>query len=122
MGLSLEEVQKEANTITALGADGGHENIIDILNHGWSRFDFYFIDLEYCDWTLSEYFDFRRATKSCNLDTHTLKLHWPAIYLGPQPDPFVNNVYTIGNHIVRGLQYMHSKRYAHRDLKPTNGN
>lgn len=33
----------------------------------------------------------------------------------------IQNMWTIGTHIARGLEFMHARSYVHRDLKPSNG-
>ena len=115
LGVPDEAVKKEAIVISELGKNGGHTNIIKILKDGWN-FDFYFIDLEYCDWTLSEYLS-GKFPKSVEGGIQSL---WPSVELR-QEGPSAHNVCVISAHIVEGLQFIHSKGFAHRDLKPSNG-
>ena len=105
--------------LASLLQQSGHRNIVKILNHGRSKFNFYFIDMELCDLTLSDYIDYGRGNKPCPIDSDVIQTLRPVFV--PKDSPSVNNLWTIGIHIVSGLEFMHSHKYAHRDLKPSNG-
>src|SRR5205814_198339 len=111
-----------ARVVSSIQESGGHENIIRILDHGWLKrsVNVYFIDMELCDFTLDEYVHtmnsnessfeidgrssstFTLVSKNCSLSEKWL------------------NTWTIGSHITRGLEFMHTRNHVHRDLKPGN--
>lgn len=122
---SKEDVENESRAILKIYKDGtSHRNIVHVLNHGWltSPFEYYFIDMELCDFNLHDYIYgdrtkllkcLRPFPKRDILDTVLVR-----------QDDFVcvkvMNVYTIMTHIVNGLEYIHSCGQVHRDLKPKN--
>jgi serine/threonine protein kinase len=114
-----EDIDKEAQNIAKLIKYGEHENIVRILDYGWAS-NFFFIDMELCDFALSDYIKYHEgggsigfidmslfapvlATKDCSLLER------------------VRNMWVIGTHITSGLEFLHSHKHVHRDLKPANG-
>jgi hypothetical protein len=55
-----EDINNEARVVASLREQGGHENIIAILDHGWleGSFKVYFIDMELGSCTLAEYIEY----------------------------------------------------------------
>ena len=120
--VSDRDIRNEAHIVSSIQESGGHENIIRILDHGWLKrsVNVYFIDMELCDFTLDDYirtmnsnessfdidqrnsFTFALVSKNCSL-----------------PEKWLNT-WTIGSHIARGLEFMHTQNQVHRDLKPGN--
>jgi len=106
-------IDNEVRAMTKLCSNGGHRNIITILQHGWLNKDqWYYFDMELC---------------AINLDDF---IHGPYITaLGDQYfDPTcVGNqheclkLWNIMRDITSGLNYIHGLREVHRDLKPQNG-
>jgi serine/threonine protein kinase len=95
-----------------------HRNIVQVIHHGCFHSDFvYFIDMELCSLTLQDYIN-KTATfvqQSPNLLNYpTFVIDNCSIHLQ------ILNVWTIINHIARGLEFIHGEHYAHRDLKPAN--
>lgn len=117
--ITRAEIENEGRLISSFLENGGHENIVTVTSHGWIR-DFYFIDMELCDLTLQDYIAYFDGLLS------------PPFEIIPQLSPVfvekncsptlkIQNIWTIGMHIARGLEFMHGKGQVHRDLKPRNG-
>jgi serine/threonine protein kinase len=114
-----EDIAKEVDIINQI-CTTGHENIVQIIRHNWSRSGpNYFIDMELCTLNLYDYI------------YHTQEYSRCASALSNQPtfakeDSSVHlkliNIWTIIDHIAEGLKFMHDKRHIHRDLKPLNSN
>jgi serine/threonine protein kinase len=86
--------------------DGNNPNIVHVLRRGWLKnTPFYFFDMEPYDLNLTQYRreteeEFRQQGWTNGRQRHFLK---------------------IVTDIVRGLEFIHSKGFIHRDLKPNNG-
>lgn len=101
---------------------GGHENIIRILYHGWLKgsLNVYIIDMELADLPMSDYINYLKGAKV--YENLALQPSGPAfIRKECSPHRKMQNVWTIGFHIARGLDFMHLLGFVHRDLKPSNG-
>jgi len=106
------ELQNELRVIDKLCREGGHENIVSVLRHGFlHERGHYFIDMEFCGMNLRDYI-YRMPSDKLNafppsldsLPTSLKELH----------------IWTIMKQIVSGLQYLHSHGEVHRDLKSSN--
>jgi|SRR5277367_5984120 len=122
--VTKDDIENEVKAVTNISMGGGHDHIIELLGHGPLRAsDYYYIDMKLCEFDLEKYI--------CNSDRENL-LIYPEPY--PQrlsPVYFTKwssvrekreNVWTIMDHISAGLEFLHKQGYAHRDLKPRNGN
>jgi serine/threonine protein kinase len=85
-------------------------NIVTVLKHGdLPNSNYYFIDMELCDVALNDY----------------ISQHWPSP--GDERAPFsltkehIQRVWLIMENITNGVEYIHSMKYIHRDIKPPNG-
>jgi serine/threonine protein kinase len=115
------EIESEARVISSLFNGGGHGNIVAIQDHGWLKLSpCYFIDMELCDLTLRDYIDYHYGSSVAtivNINDLTpvfVSKHCSLVAR-------IQNMWTIGTHIARGLEFMHVRSYVHRDLKPSNG-
>lgn len=120
-----EDIENEARTITSIREKGGHANIIEILNHGWLKgsLNVYFIDMELGSCTLTAYI---ASMNPANNFTDDSVKNIPS-----SDSTFVTkfcpnsrrmeNMWLIGAHISRALEFMHRHALVHRDLKPSNG-
>jgi serine/threonine protein kinase len=102
--------------IDELSVGGGHPNIVTVLRHDWRGppFSFYLIDMELCDMNLHHYIHGERLSTG----------------LSPENAAFVNksapasdktfNVWVIMSQIAHGVEFIHSRKHVHRDLKPQN--
>ena len=119
-----EDIENEARVIDSIIKNGGHKNIIAIMDHGWlkGRFGVYFIDMELADWTLADYVDYLDKDQPSALDIDKM-ISEDAVFVhrGCSFQERIRNMWTIGSHIVGGLEFMHFHGHAHRDLKPSNG-
>lgn len=96
-------------------------NIITIFDHGWIESPgFYFIDMELCESTLSSYFDYLRDGSSLGFGIDD-RLAPVVVDKESALSMRMQNIWTIGIHIARGLEFLHAQRIVHRDLKPANG-
>jgi len=91
----------------------GHENIVQVLDHGWLvNSPYYFIDMPLCCINLEQYLngDF----------TDEVRL---TLELDPKDSPTddINKSVSILGQIVYGLAFVHGRKLVHRDLKPRNG-
>ena len=120
--VSDQDIRNEARVVCSIQESGGHENIIGILDHGWLKrsVNVYFIDMELCDFTLDDYIGTVISNESSfdidgrNSSTFTLVSKNCSL-----PEKWLNT-WTIGSHIARGLEFMHTRNHVHRDLKPGN--
>lgn len=100
------------------------QNIIEILDHGWikSYFNFYYIDMELCDLSLRDYIDYHQLKKESFFDANTMQATTPVFTQRHRTvlEKF-QNMWMIGLHIARGLEFMHAHKQVHRDLNPRNG-
>jgi serine/threonine protein kinase len=119
-GSTKQDIENEVKAITGICATGGHQNIITILQHGPLRStDYYFIDMELCEVNLADYisnsYDRTRLT-----DSSVGKSKSPVVVMR---DCLLyeerENIYTIMHHIAAGLEFLHERKYAHRDLETT---
>lgn len=119
-----EDIKNEAAVLSFIRDQGGHANIIGVLDHGWltGSFSVYFLDMELGDLTLFDYIEYCRNPRYSAADIGTGQSSPPALV---RKDCLfhqrIHNMWTIGTHIARGLEFMHSHNYVHRDLKPSNG-
>ena len=115
-------VQNETRVVLALQKDGQHENIVQILKHGWlgSPHNYFFIDMDLCASNLHDYI---YGERSIPVDSDMqCSLKNPA-YVSRDGSLLVKmrNVWTIMSHLANGLKFIHSQKQVHRDIKPRNG-
>src|SRR5271155_3353049 len=119
--VSQEEIDNEARVVASIKSLGGHENIIEILDHGWlsGSFNVYYIDMELADLTLATYIDYHDA-KPSTLNIDIMATVSP-VFLRKDCtlSQRMGNMWAIGTHIAPGLEFMHSHGHVHRDLKPS---
>jgi serine/threonine protein kinase len=121
-GITEADIQKEADNITSLLRNGGHANIVNILQHGNLRSsgDCYIIDMELCDLTLHDYIRYRRSEVS--VDFSIVDTLAPVFAVKDCTSLMrMRNVWEITSHVANALEFMHSSGQVHRDLKPSNG-
>jgi serine/threonine protein kinase len=93
---------------------------VHVLDHGWlsSPVEYYFIDMELCEFNLHDYIYGDRSALFKFPPSDILDA-----VLVPQDDFVcmkVENVYCIMTDVTNGLEYIHSCGQVHRDLKPKN--
>jgi serine/threonine protein kinase len=124
------DIQNEAISTARLLESGGHKNIIGILGHGWieSSYQYYFIDMEFCDFNLHNYIH-DPSTISVEIDdSPDIEIMDPIhLLLGTIKKEVewsmkLLNIWTIMSETAAGLAFLHSHGQVHRDLKPRNGN
>src|SRR5271155_1660154 len=106
-------IDNEVRAMTKLCSNGGHPNIINILHHGWLNKDqWYYFDMELCAMNLE---DFIHGPYIETLGGQ----YFDPTYLGNEHECL--KLWNIMRDITSGLDYIHSLREVHRDLKPQNG-
>jgi serine/threonine protein kinase len=122
--VSDEDVKNEVKVIDSLRTIGRHQNIIDILKHGWLYDDMshYFIDMELADLTLSDYI--RYAFHNRDLGTQVnFRPDFNPIFASREcsRSQRLHSMWIIGHQIASGLEFLHKNGHVHRDLNPKNG-
>ena len=120
------DIENEVKAITDISASGGHRHVIRFLLHGpLPASDYYYIDMELCDFNLDKYIyapdrsllfpgPFKRG-ESKERRKPAFCEQWNSIREQRE------NVWTIMDHITAGVEFLHGRGLAHRDLKPQNG-
>lgn len=116
-------VENEVRVISSLMQIGPNINVVRIYRHGWMKdyFNLYSIDMELCDFTLSDYIEYR-VGKNKDVPLNVLEAPPPNVLVAKDASAvqLACNVWTIGIHVARGLDFLHSNNYVHRDVKPRN--
>ena len=121
--VTRQDINNEARAISKIRASGGHQNIVDVLHHGWlpTFSSYYFMDMEFCDKNLDDYI--QSLAQHSRLPIHLLGTLCNDEY--PQPRAFFRSimdlVFGVGMDIILGLEFLHCLKEVHRDLKPQNG-
>lgn len=109
-----EQTVLDAGHIIDVLRTPGHENLVQVLYHGWLPQDssFYFIDMERCLYDLDQYIQegstqLSQFMSEDGSETQFLKRFRFTMDIAKQ--------------IANGLAYMHARNEIHRDLKPRNG-
>jgi len=107
-----DDLMNEIKAITKI-CTTGHENIVQVLAHGWLlNSPYYFIDMPLCYKNLEQYLNGGFP------DEVQTDLPVPYLRLG---DKAVGMSGFILEEIVGGLAFIHNRKLVHRDLKPRNG-
>jgi serine/threonine protein kinase len=105
------DLENEVRAIKRL-CKTGHPNIVQVFEYGKLKEDgmFFYIDMELCETSLE---GFLRGGAEVN------GAKWETIC--DDEVKVVDTSYTILQHIVNGLFYIHTMGEVHRDLSPHNG-
>jgi hypothetical protein len=104
-------------------AAGRHPNIVHIWAHGRlnSAGGFYFIDMDLGEFTLGAYIKYLHQDESSSLQIDPDVMKNGVCNREDCSDAQrAHNLWVIGGHIARGLEFLHRQGYVHRDLKPNN--
>jgi serine/threonine protein kinase len=114
-----EDVENEKRALDTLIRNGHHDNIIDIMKHGWLETvgQAYFVDMELADLSLADYI------KYVFRDGPVSPLNFSPAFTNRycSKTERLKVTFIIGSQIAQGLEYMHQHGQGHRDLKPANG-
>lgn len=124
--VTKKDIENEVKAITDICASSGHGNVIRFLDHGpLPASDYYYIDMELCDFNLDKYIHApnrlpliwgrRLKRKTRERLKPAFCEEWNSIQEKRE------NVWTIMDHITAGVEFLHGRGLAHRDLKPQNG-
>ena len=104
------DIQEEIKA-TAILFNNPHENIVTVLEYGVQETQFY-INMEYCHFTLGEYTAGDEVTRSAGL------MVWRGTDIETQ-------IKYIASHVMydlaKGIVFLHERGLVHRDLSPDNG-
>jgi serine/threonine protein kinase len=103
---------------------GKHQHIIHIWAHNWlgGAGGTYFIDMDLGEFTLSDYIKYLHQQRSSSIQIDpTLMKAGVCVPNDSSTEKRAENMWLIGCHISRGLEFMHALKHVHRDLKPNNG-
>ena len=123
MDVTKADIEGEAAVIEFIKSRNGHENIIELLRHGWLKgaFPVYYINMELAQTTLTAYI---AAVRTQTTPFAFLNPNLVLVFLNSNctTEEWIDNVWVIGKHIIDGLVFLHAGGHVHRDLKPSNGN
>lgn len=109
-----EQAFREVRAIEKLFDRVAHPNLVAVLSHGWvPHLRFYYIDMELCQGNLDNYIK--------NLHPYQYDMSGSRSLLGLGHERGIWNVWDIVEQITSGIQYIHSCKEVHRDIKPQNG-
>jgi serine/threonine protein kinase len=132
-----QEIENEAGALQRLVNCGQHVNIIRILHHGWleSPYDYYFVDMEFCDINLYSYIRDRQKITPLDappwseepvdpselmstLNREMANPSFNAAFMDREAEwPFrLLNIWTIIKHMVGGLAFLHGHGQVLTDL------
>lgn len=121
--MTNEDIGKEIRAITDICKPDVHRNIINILRHGSLKLsDYDYVDMELCVLNLVDYLgNFDRSIVLSNEEA--IQMCRPVfIQRELEGKEEQANIWIIMSHMALGLEFLHNQKYAHRDLKPNNGN
>jgi serine/threonine protein kinase len=129
--VTKQDIENEVKAITNICASRGHNHVIEFITHGpLPASDYYYIDMELCDFNLDKYiyapdrsllFPPRQPTFVLSLKESLLPLKPAFCEQSNSTREQRENVWTIMDHITAGVEFLHGLGFAHRDLKPQNG-
>ena len=112
--VTVKDILDEARAIEKLQTDTKCENLVLVLQHGWlASSPFYYIDMELCEANLENYLHGETLT----YDTCTNPRFLGAIF----EKRGICHTWDIMHEISLGINFIHSCKQVHRDLKPRNG-
>lgn len=110
----LLTVPKEARNVDDLylNREGqNHENLVKVLKHGYLlTANFYYIDMEFCDFDMHQYISGGDSYLVSNDDT-------PKRLQGKRGP---SDIVRISIQLANGIEFIHQHGKTHRDLKPKN--
>lgn len=104
-------IANEIRVINKISENGKHPNIITVLEHREMPGDTYALDMELCEMNLGQFINGEYINAMGNQ-------YFDPLCKGDVPGCLT--MWTIMHHVTNGLDYIHSLREVHRDLKPQN--
>jgi serine/threonine protein kinase len=114
------DIENETRAIIELAA--GHKNVVAVLEHGWldGPFRCYYFDMDLCDCDLEKYIYGDRS--GLIDDDWVCTGEWLVVPRDARVFMKIMNICAIMGCIAEGLNFIHSNKQVHRDLKPRNSN
>jgi serine/threonine protein kinase len=134
---TAQDIENEAKAVAALCLRRESKYVVAVIEHGWltKANMFYFIDMEYCPETLEERILQWKQQSALIAVPQTLASADTGIQVDSEKNDLLplaeqtshgdeidwNPILDIFIDITKGLRYIHTKGFVHRDLKPKNG-
>jgi serine/threonine protein kinase len=115
--VSFEDIQNELHVIEAVCKNDTQENVVKVLRTGQLKnSSLYFVDMERCDLTLREYLQGKLPVmRPGDVSNEEAGLFYKAWFSHQK------GLYIV-THVSKGIQFIQSKNFVHRDINPNNSN
>ena len=119
--VTQSDVEVEKGNVTQLLRHGTHRHIVEILRHDPLPDGGYYIDMVLCGFSLRAYIKHHHQWPVDSIASAAREDNTSSIMVKYESRvQKMRNVWVIGVHISRGLEFLHSYGQTHRDLKPEN--
>jgi serine/threonine protein kinase len=103
-----DAISAEVGAISEL-CDGKHHNLVRLFGFGPLKDGWFYIDMELCDFTLTDY-----------IYSDKKMVDVLPCFDSLESRSKVQKIWDVMMQIADGVTFIHEKKYVHRDLKPNN--